>query len=77
MAGDDFQRSVQLFGKRAHHAGAQAFSFAKFEIFRKSVAFVANGNKKTVDSGCGDAHPNVARALALNRRALRRSTPVR
>ena len=29
MTGDDFQRSVQLFGKRAHHAGAQALSLCQ------------------------------------------------
>src|ERR1700693_2619830 len=62
---NDFQRRVQLFGERAHHAGAQALSLAKLEAFRKSVAFVANGDKKAVDAGGGDVNPHIARALAL------------
>src|SRR3984957_17831594 len=63
---NDFQRRVQLFGERAHHTGAQPLSLAKFEAFRKSLAFVANGDKKAVDACGGDIDPHAARAaLAL------------
>src|ERR1700722_12461721 len=62
---NDFQRCVQLFGERADHAGAQALSLAKLEAFRKSVAFVANGDKKAVDAGGGDVDPYISRTLAL------------
>ena len=77
MTRDDLQRRVQLFGERAHHAGAKALSLAKFETFRKSAAFVANGDKKAVDPCRGDVDPYLARAAGLDRRALRRSTPAR
>src|SRR5271169_6871776 len=65
MVRNDFQRRVQLFGERPHHAGAEALSLAKLEAFRKSVARVANGDKKAVDARGGDINPHIARALAL------------
>src|SRR4029077_6774863 len=65
MVGDDFQRRVQLFGERAHHTGAESLSLAKLKAFRKSFAFVANGDRKAVDARRGDVDPHAARALAL------------
>ena len=51
--------------ERADHAGAQALSLAKFEVFRKSVAFVANGDGKAVDACRGDVDPYAACAMAV------------
>ena len=38
---------------------------AKLEAFRKSAAFVANGDGKAVDARRGDLDPDAARAMAL------------
>ena len=44
---------------------AQALSLAKLETFRKSAAFVANGDGKAVDARRGDVDPYAARAMVL------------
>ena len=60
ISNDAFNCSV----RRAPYGRLGPF-LCQVEAFRKSVAFVANGDKKAVDARSGDVDPYVARALAL------------